>query len=128
MKLQKLLYYCQAWSLVWEEEALFRERIEAWAFGPVVPEIFSVHKGEVSVASWPNGDPKHLSKPQKETVDAVMRFYGDKSGQWLSDLTHSEAPWKDARHGYGRFERSSQEISLAAMQEYYSSLPPNGEE
>lgn len=37
MKLQKLVYYCQAWHLAWSDEPLFRESIEAWANGPVVP-------------------------------------------------------------------------------------------
>ena len=39
IKLQKLVYYCQAWSLVWDEEPLFSERIEAWVNGPVVREL-----------------------------------------------------------------------------------------
>ena len=29
-KLQKLVYYAQAWSLVWDDDALFDEEIEAW--------------------------------------------------------------------------------------------------
>lgn len=39
MKLHKLLYYCQAWSLVWDDMPLFHERLEAWGSGPVVPEL-----------------------------------------------------------------------------------------
>ena len=42
MKLQKLVYYCQAWSLVWDEQPLFKERIEAWVNGPVVMTNHSV--------------------------------------------------------------------------------------
>lgn len=38
MKLQKLVYYARAWSLVWDEKPLFRSRIEAWANGPVSPQ------------------------------------------------------------------------------------------
>ena len=30
MKLQKLVYYCQAWSLVWQSKPLFPNDIEAW--------------------------------------------------------------------------------------------------
>jgi uncharacterized phage-associated protein len=45
MKLHKLLYYCQAWHLVWDEEPLFEARIEAWANGPVAPEIYELHRG-----------------------------------------------------------------------------------
>src|SRR5689334_5878093 len=40
MKLEKLVYYCQAWSLVWDERPMFSERIEAWANGPVCPDLY----------------------------------------------------------------------------------------
>src|SRR5665213_2316970 len=39
-KLQKLVYYCQAWHLVWDGVPLFKARIEAWANGPVVPKLY----------------------------------------------------------------------------------------
>ena len=51
MKLQKLIYYSQAWSLVWDDEPLFPERIEAWINGPVVPELYERHKGEFKVTA-----------------------------------------------------------------------------
>lgn len=51
-KLHKLLYYAQAWHLVWEEEPLFREHIEAWANGPVVPALYPLHKGLFTVSAW----------------------------------------------------------------------------
>jgi uncharacterized phage-associated protein len=122
MKLQKLLYYCQAWSLVWDEKPLFRERIEAWANGPVVRSIYNKHKGKFEVSRWEGGNPGVLSKTQKETIDAVLDFYGDKSSQWLSDLTHAEDPWRRAREGLAPYERSNKVITHASMMEYYSSL------
>ena len=122
MKLQKLVYYCQAWSLIWDEEPLFRERIEAWANGPVVPELYRVHRGQFKVRTWPKGDPRHLKPHQKETIDAVLGYYGDKSSQWLSNLTHVEDPWRDARKGLLPGDRSIRNITLAAMAEYYGSL------
>lgn len=53
MKLQKLVYYSQAWSLVWDEAPLFNERIEAWANGPVVRELYEAHRGQFQVSEWP---------------------------------------------------------------------------
>ena len=44
MKLQKLVYYCQAWSLGWDGKPLFGENFEAWANGPVCPELFHKHQ------------------------------------------------------------------------------------
>ncbi len=122
MKLQKLLYYCQAWSLVWDEKPLFSEQIEAWANGPVVPSIFKKHKGLFQVEAWADGDPSKLSRKQRETIEAVLKYYGDKTSQWLSDLTHAEDPWKNARAGLPAGVRSETVISHAAMMEYYSSL------
>lgn len=44
-KLHKLAYYCQAWSLAWDDEPLFEEDFQAWANGPVCPELFRKHSG-----------------------------------------------------------------------------------
>ncbi|HUR80668.1 MAG TPA: type II toxin-antitoxin system antitoxin SocA domain-containing protein [Thermoanaerobaculia bacterium] len=123
MKLQKLVYYSQAWSLVWDDRALFRERIEAWVNGPVVRSLYEAHRGQYEVKTWPKGDADKLDDKARETVDAVLKFYGDKASQWLSDLTHSEEPWRAARRGLAPTEPCGNEISHASMAEYYSSLP-----
>jgi uncharacterized phage-associated protein len=124
MKLQKLLYYCQAWSLVWDEEPLFYEDIEAWANGPVVREVFEEHRNKFKVDQIA-GDSAKLSSNQRETVDSIISYYGGKTSQWLSDLTHMEDPWKNARNGLPPGERGNSIISHAAMMEYYSSLKSN---
>lgn len=122
MKLQKLLYYCQAWSLIWDEVPLFSEQIEAWANGPIVREVYDLHRGLFEVDNWPHGDPANLQDYQRETINAVLKFYGDKTAQWLSELTHREDPWKNARQNLAPGERGNHEILLSVMAEYYSSL------
>ena len=120
MKLEKLVYYSQAWSLVWDEEPLFEDRIQAWVNGPVVPALYQRHRGMFKVSVWPHGDPGALTPKQRETVDAVLGYYGHKTSQWLSDLTHREAPWLLARKGLEPGDPSQREISHASMAEYYS--------
>lgn len=127
MKLQKLVYYSQAWSLVWDERPLFGERIEAWASGPVVPALFTWHRGQFMVDNVP-GNPERLDQDARDTIDAVIQFYGQKTPQWLSDLTHREDPWKKAREGLPEGERSNAVITWESMAEYYGSLAPNDEE
>lgn len=122
MKLQKLVYYTQAWSLVWDDKPLFPEKIEAWANGPVIRELYEQHRGMFKVGKLKIGDPKALTKDEKETVNAVLKFYGDKSSLWLSNLTHREDPWVDARVGMASGQRSGKEITIDAMAEYYGSL------
>jgi len=128
MKLQKLVYYSQAWSLVWDDRPLFRERIEAWANGPVVRDLYDVHRGQFDVSAWPRGNPAALDPDARATVDAVMEYYGGRNAQTLSDMTHAELPWREARRGLPDGERGDREITLESMGEYYSSLQADEDE
>jgi uncharacterized phage-associated protein len=121
-KMQKLVYYSQAWHLVWEDERLFRDRIEAWANGPVVPALYQRHRGQFTVHSWSAGDPSRLSAKERESIDAVLDFYGARDGVYLSELTHRERPWREAREGLLPGERGNRQITPAAMADYYSGL------
>ena len=122
MKLQKLVYYSQAWSLVWDEAPLFNDKIEAWANGPVIRNLFYFHRGKFKISSIPIGNPDLLNNSQKETIDAVLNFYGDKPAQWLIDLSHQEKPWQEARKDLSTNTPSNKVINLDAIAEYYSSL------
>lgn len=123
-KLQKLAYYSQAWSTVWDDDVLFPETIEAWANGPVCPGLYSMHKGQFKISALPKGVGKvrALTKAQKETIEAVVNHYGKHTAHYLSLLTHREEPWKNARKGIKEGERSNVVITPAAMAEYYGNL------
>ena len=124
MKLHKLLYYCQSWSMVWCEKPTFTQKIEAWANGPVIRDFFYFHKGFYSIHynDLSLGNENLLSQEQKNVIDDVLEFYGDKKPQWLIELTHSEDPWITARKGLLPNESGNKEITLESMQQYYSSL------
>lgn len=123
MKLQKLLYYCQGWSLAWDDVPLFNEDFQAWANGPVCVELYDRHKGKFTInkneLSYAR---KQFDSSAQETIDIVLNDLGDKEPAWLSELTHSEAPWKDARKGVRPGERSNKIISKESMHEYYGGL------
>lgn len=124
MKLQKLMYYSQAWSLVWEEEPLFSDDFQAWANGPVLPDLYNVHRGQFKVDSSlvAHSNSAALSAEERANIDRVLTFYGDKTAQWLSNLTHQENPWLDARGDLPVGAPSTAIIPKAAMHEYYSAL------
>jgi uncharacterized phage-associated protein len=98
-KLQKLVYYSQAWHLVWEGEPLFDEPIEAWANGPVVRALFNEHRGRFKMGRWPGGSVSRLTKSQRESIDVVLKHYAKRTGYALREQTHKEPPWRDARKG-----------------------------
>ena len=122
MKLQKLVYYSQAWSLVWDEMPLFDNKIEAWANGPVIRDLYEAHRGQFEVSRIAHSDAAALNGTQRETIDAVLKYYGDRPSQWLSDLTHQEDPWRRSRNGLPADEHGQHEIPIAALAEYYGSL------
>lgn len=130
-KLQKLCYYAQAWSLVWDEELLFSERIEAWANGPVAPVLYKKHRGRFYVSVIPGGDAEKLNRDQRETVEAVLMAYGEEPGSSLRTRTHQELPWREARRRarLSPGERGNAEILPDSMAEYYGGLyDDDGEE
>ena len=123
MKLQKLVYYSQAWTLVWTDHALFPEEIEAWADGPVVSKLYEKHRGNFRVEKgFFGGNPASLDVNKRNAIDKVLAFYGDKDAQWLSNLTHLERPWLEARKGLLPDERGNNVISKESLLSYYSSL------
>lgn len=122
MKLQKLVYYSHAWHLVWEERPLFADRIEAWANGPVSPSLYRSHRLQFMVSEIEEGDANALTEDERSSVDAVLSFYAKFSAHQLSELTHKEPPWVDARGDLPAGARSQSVIRDDAMHEYYDSL------
>lgn len=121
LKLQKIVYYCQAWSLVWDDKPLYPEEIEAWSNGPVIRDLYEAHRGQYEVTCV-GGHSENLNFEEKETIDAVWRDYGGKSAQWLVMLSHAELPWRTARKGLRSSEPSDRKINLDDMANYYSGL------
>lgn len=121
MKLQKLVFYCQAWNMVWSEKVLFNERIEAWANGAVIPDLYEEHRGKFKVIAgcFSKGNSAELSPEEKDNIDHVVRGYGKYTAQQLSDLNHLEDPWKNAREGLSPLARSNKEITIDSIYEYY---------
>ena len=124
MKLQKLVYYCQAWALVWDSGPIFSEKIKAWRNGPVVWELYDHHRGRYEISSIPEVllSESGLSIEHQDTIDRVLEHYGYMPSHELSYLTHIEAPWKDARKGLATGVKGDREITPASMAEFYESF------
>ena len=124
MKLQKLCYYAQAWSLVWDDSPLFDEDFQAWTNGPVCPELFFATQGKYSVTASDekDGDDNTLTDSQRDTIDRVYEYYGKHDAQWLSQLTHMEEPWISARAETPDGSGCNNIISKESMAMYYGAL------
>jgi len=121
-KLQKLLYYSQAWFYTINGVKLFPNKIEAWIHGPAVLEVYQKYKGFGSSMITAEALPenfKDLKKEELDILDNVWSVYGTLDPDYLEKLTHSEKPWIEARMNKTPYENSSEEISLETMKEYY---------
>lgn len=132
MKLQKLLYFAQGWSLALLDEPLFEEEFQAWQRGPVCSELFTSHKGQFSVERLPSGSPELLDARRRIVVDAVLRNYSGMTGMQLSELSRlPEGPWAQTRreHEVPEGARSQAVIDRERMTRYFretlgASAPP----
>ena len=124
MTLQKLLYYCQGWHLAWAAVKLYDAEIQACASGPVVRDIYDLHRGRYVIGPpWPeHGDPAALNRDEASTVDVVLETYGGWSADQLSQTTHSEPPWREARKGLPATALSEVPIDTDVMQDYFIGL------
>ena len=126
MKLQKLVYYCQAWSLALDNKPLFGEQIEAWVHGPVVRKLFELNRGRYEIRGLTpgKGSTKKLAKEQQALVDRIVERYGPLKPNHLTELTHQEQPWREARDraGLQLTERGREKIPHEDMANYYSGL------
>jgi uncharacterized phage-associated protein len=129
LKLQKLLYYTQAWHLALHGEPVFYEQIEAWVKGPVVPAVFQQHKhlGYMSIRNTPAMELGTLSPGVSAHLDEVLDAYAQYSGFDLSTMTHMEDPWSDARKGLSDNDPSRRVITHESMRRYYANAV-NGQE
>lgn len=122
-KLQKLVYYAQAWSFVLKDRKLFNEKIEAWVHGPATKSLYIKYRNFGFNPIQKNADNaflKILSSENKKLLDNVWSVYGGLDADYLEMLTHSEIPWKEAREGLQSSEKSENEISIKTMKSFYS--------
>mgnify|MGYP007100113896 CR=1 FL=1 len=132
LKLQKLLYYIQAWHLVYfNQNPLFEDVPEAWVNGPVYRTIYDRFKDIGIYDNIPSNKAQNtkeiiegldLTTEQKEFLDSVLQHYAFMTHDKLVYLTHAEKPWNEARRGLSNFEYSNKDITHNLMYSYYSEL------
>ena len=119
LKLQKLVYYAQAWALALLGEPLFDEEVEAWAHGPVVDVVYQEYKGYGFSSLPPSSRKPQFTQQERVILEDVLAVYGEHSASFLEALTHAEQPWKTVWGNRPATSRSRREIPLERMREFY---------
>ena len=97
LKLNKILFFAQAWSLVKTGQPIFEDEIQAWDYGPVVPDVYRIYKccGKSPIEEAEESfDESNLDSDELNLLIDVYRNYGIYTGWALKDITHEKgSPW-----------------------------------
>lgn len=128
LKLHKLLYYCQAWSLAFGKGRLFNSYFQAWVHGPVSRDIYdrfittkAMYSTVTSADVRTTFNPLALDATKRALIDSILEVYAPLSGDQLEEMTHNEEPWIRARQGVSPSARSENLISEDVMRNFYAS-------
>ncbi|MFH1158375.1 MAG: type II toxin-antitoxin system antitoxin SocA domain-containing protein [Pseudomonadota bacterium] len=123
LKLQKLIYYAQAWFLANHNQALFNEDVQAWPHGPVVPEVWHTYKkyGFTPIPESANKDSK-LDKSVSVYLEKIYSAYAKYSAKGLEEFTHKEDPWIKTRGKLPIESKCEKTIDKALIRDYYAKL------
>lgn len=115
--LQKMTYVVQAMHLKANDEPLYRDPIEAWRDGPVVPELYRLHPRAYAVTQIRGGNLDRFTQhpTASATLRRAMAEYGLRSGTELVQLTHDDPPWLAARAGLDPDQPSDRPISVESI-------------
>lgn len=120
LKLQKVLYYVQIYFLVKTETPCFMNKIEAWNFGPVIPDVYRKYKqfGSADIPAIGGEiaefDESIIADSDKEMIDAVVDEFKDFSATDLTWLSQHQVPWMDAY-----VDGKEKEITVEMLKGYF---------
>lgn len=123
LKLQKLVYYAQAWYLANRSNELFEEDFEAWVHGPVIPELYKKYKEFgprpiIKELQLKNVE-KKFSKDTLDFLNEFIRVYMAYTAYQLELMVHQEEPWVEARKGYAPDENCKEIIIKTKIKRFY---------
>lgn len=136
LKLQKLLYYIEAWHIAkFNKETLFESLPEAWVNGPVYREVYKTYKTTffrneniytnldeiaLSLALSQKQNELGVSPEQLKLINTVLEAYSKLSDERLVLMTHNEEPWNEARKGLSPIERCENKLSVETIYKYFN--------
>jgi len=122
LKLQKLVYYAQAWHLALYDKPLFSDPIQGWVHGPVVSPLygkFKKYRWDALPSTQPR--PKFSQNVERHLTD-IYTVFNPYTAYQLECMTHQEDPWIKSRTGLSEDESGTNEIKHDDMRDFYRKL------
>jgi uncharacterized phage-associated protein len=125
LKLQKLVYYAQAWYLANFDKPLFNEDFQAWIHGPVIPKLYREYKLNGSQAIEKQIKIKDIRDEFSDEIfnflKEVAKIYMPYSAYQLETMTHQENPWIEVRGDAEDDEKCNKIINKELIKKFYKS-------
>ena len=124
LQIIKLVYFCHGWMLALYNRPLIKQSVQAWQYGPVVPELYRDLKdyGGDPVAEKIKVAEENFDELEADLIDQVYSKYGHLSGIDLSRLTHAPGtPWYEVWCQKGRYSS----IPNSWIQQHYAEKAEN---
>ena len=114
LKLQKLCYYAQGYSLALYPESSFDDEIEVWDLGPIVPEVWEqYHQYRRESIPSPDTEPE-IDVWRRKLLDGIFERFGWMSLWDIRNRTYDEEPWREAWYSI----EQCQTIDRTVMRDY----------
>ena len=120
LKLQKLIYFAQAWYLANKNQPLFAEDMEAWTHGPVVPSVWHIYKSHQWGSLPPESSDPAIDESTTRFLNVIHEKYGKFSAKELERMTHDHKPWKQTRGDLPLEAKCSTPIDKKMMRDFYA--------
>ena len=122
MKVNKLVYFAQAWSLAKFNTKLFDEDIEAWEQGPIIPSVYKAFRPcgskniEMTIGEY---DESIFTSEQLNFLADIALTYGKYTTSALRNISHQPgSPWAQVYE-----KKKNNIITLESMKKYFFALP-----
>ena len=126
LQVVKLTYLCHGWMLGLYNRPLSAQPVEAWQYGPVIPDVYHAVKkhGREPIREPLDIPAAALDYHENDLVRQVDAAYQDFTGIQLSQITHEPGtPW---HHIWTKFGRNTI-IPNSLIREHYAELAAGDE-
>ena len=122
LKLQKMMFYADAWHLALYDREITGEKFKAWVHGPVLISQYHRFKDFRWMPITSEITKPEVSPDLKSHLDEIIDIFGSETAVALERMTHQEAPWLEARGDIPDDEPCDNYISKKTTAEYYRDL------
>jgi len=118
-KLHQLLYFAQRESLAITGQPMFPEQLYGWQYGAFSPDV-----SQYLQISEIETDTNDMDLDVTYIIDNVVLEYGSIASWKLSEISHNQLSWKNARIGVESDEKNNRLLQIEDIQKDAERIRP----